>query len=835
MPNTKKFIGSCSLALMSVLLFQPAPATQAQELVAPTASEATPTAIQDTTTTTAPATTQNASTTTTEAQAPTTEPTIMQAAAEPTTTATEPIVILHTNDMHGRMEEEKAKDGSTSTIGLAKLDALVKAEEAKADQTTYLLDAGDAFQGLPISNNSKGEEMAKLMNEIGYDAMAVGNHEFDFGLDQLKRYKEVLNVPLLSSNIFLNGAKLFDSYKILDNDQQKNGDELVVIGVSTPETMTKTHPNNLVGVEFGDPLTEVTKVIAELAANTTASSIKNYVILSHLGIDETTQETWRGNYLLTELLKNPFFTDKNLVLIDGHSHSVETNKLSEEVVYNQTGTALKNLGKVVLSGPGAIEASLIPASEASTITPTQAIAEKVAAIKQEFKDQTSTVILDNNPYELNGDRSNVRVRQTNLGDAVADAMYHYDGFTDTDLAVTNGGGLRATIKAGQPITEYDIISVLPFGNIIAQIEVTGQTIQNMFTHALEADLQKDDQGNLIFDENLKEVPLLSAAGSFLHIAGARVYYNPQAATDSRVLSIDILDRKTNQYVPLDLTKNYHLATNDFLAVGGDGYTMLGGTRLEGPSLDAVFADYIKSLGSLEKYQVINAYDRIIAGAKPEPKPDPKPEPKPTPQPSPSPDDSVVVVIPVEKIKPIKNTTPIQVEKAKVEKTATSTAPAPAVKASSKKDSKANTKTISHYEWVKFEKAISGLEAWVSTKDLAEKIQLIIKDLKASAHGDIVKVLEAFNLVYQVSFEVNGKEVTKVNEPVRIEVLLEADKEVAKVQSFDLEKKEVKEELNFEVIPAKESWYKATQESAKEEDRILVLWVSEPTSFVVTFK
>ena len=95
---------------------------------------------------------------------------------------------------------------------------------------------------------------------------------------------------------------------------------------------------------------------------------------------------------------------------------------------------------------------------------------------------------------------------------------------------------------------------------------------------------------------------------------------------------------------------------------------------------------------------------------------------------------------------------------------------------------------------RMEEDISGLEAWVSTKDLAEKIQLIIKDLKSSAHADIVKVLEAFNLVYQVSFEVNGKEVTKVNEPVRIEVLLEADKEVAKVQSFDLEKKEVKEEL-----------------------------------------
>lgn len=106
------------------------------------------------------------------------------------------------------------------------------------------MDAGDAFQGLPISNSSKGEECANILNRIGYDAMAVGNHEFDFGLDEVKKYKEILKFPLLSANTYVNGARLFEASMIVDKDKNVVGDEFVVIGVTTPETATKTHPRN---------------------------------------------------------------------------------------------------------------------------------------------------------------------------------------------------------------------------------------------------------------------------------------------------------------------------------------------------------------------------------------------------------------------------------------------------------------------------------------------------------------------------------------------------------------------------------------------------------------
>ncbi|WP_124059516.1 5'-nucleotidase C-terminal domain-containing protein [Vaginisenegalia massiliensis] len=611
MSYQKRFVGSCSFALLSMLLVAQNPTALAAEtttqIAQPVAGETTTEVV---TATNAPA----PQVTTSQSQA------VQPLAAAPvettTTTVAKDVVILHTNDMHGRMEEEKNKAGDTSVIGLAKLDTIVETEKAKAGQVTYLLDAGDAFQGLPISNASKGMEMAKLMNQIGYDAMAVGNHEFDFGLDQIKAYKESLIFPLLSSNTYINGVRLFEASTILDKDPNQVGDELVVIGVTTPETATKTHPNNIVGVSFKDPLTEIKNVIKEIQAKATAEGkdYQNYVILGHLGIDPTTPAAWQGSTIAQALMNDPMLAGKKLIFIDGHSHSVETKVLSPNAVYNQTGTALNNIGKITLTAPGAIEAGLISAASTKDVVPNQATADQVAAVKDAFKAATSGVIVDNNPVELNGERSNVRVRQTNLGDLIADALYSYGqtGFSKpTDLAVTNGGGIRASIAKDKPITEYDVISVLPFGNIAAQIAVTGAQIQEMFNHALSASIQKDDAGNPILDDNTG-LPLLGANGAFLQISGGRVFFDPRVEGTDRILRIEILDNVNGGYVALDPNKVYQLATNDFLAMGGDGYTMLGGKREEGPSLDSIFTNFLKDGVKLADYATINANNRLVA-------------------------------------------------------------------------------------------------------------------------------------------------------------------------------------------------------------------------------
>ncbi|HFH9928686.1 TPA: cell surface ecto-5'-nucleotidase Nt5e [Streptococcus suis] len=525
-------------------------------------------------------------------------------------TATDSIeaVIIHTNDVHGRILEEKG------VIGDAKAAAVIEEERSKVENT-IVVDAGDAFQGLPISNSTKGEDRANIMNQVGYDAMAVGNHEFDFGMDQAIKYKETLNFPLLSANTYVNGARVFEASTIVDKTPTVVGDEFVVIGITTPETATKTHPKNIEGVTFADPITEVNKVIDEVEARALADNrvYNNYIILAHLGVDATTPVEWRGSTLAEALSQNSKLAGKRVIVIDGHSHTVQSATYGDNVTYNQTGSYLNSIGKVTLKSEQLLgEASLISAADTASVTPDALITELVNEIKVKYEAENAQVVIQNNPIELNGERSNVRVRETNLGNAVTDAIYAYGqtGFSNkTSLAVTNGGGLRATIAKNQPVTKGDIIAVLPFGNIISQITVTGQQIQDMFTKSLSSALQTDKEtGKFILDEN--GAPLFEASGGFLQISGATVFYDPTLPVKERVLLIGILNPETGEYDDLDLEKTYYLATNDFLAAGGDGYTMLGGAREEGPSMDSVFADYLKT-ADLSAYADINPYSRII--------------------------------------------------------------------------------------------------------------------------------------------------------------------------------------------------------------------------------
>lgn len=525
-------------------------------------------------------------------------------------TATDSIeaVIIHTNDVHGRILEEKG------VIGDAKAAAVIEEERSKVENT-IVVDAGDAFQGLPISNSTKGEDRANIMNQVGYDAMAVGNHEFDFGMDQAIKYKETLNFPLLSANTYVNGARVFEASTIVDKTPTVVGDEFVVIGVTTPETAIKTHPKNIEGVTFADPITEVNKVIDEVEARALADNrvYNNYIILAHLGVDATTPVEWRGSTLAEALSQNSKLAGKRVIVIDGHSHTVQSATYGDNVTYNQTGSYLNNIGKVTLKSEQLLgEASLISAADTASVTPDALITELVNEIKVKYEGENAQVVIENNPVELNGERSNVRVRETNLGNAVTDAIYAYGqtGFSNkTSLAVTNGGGLRATIAKDQPVTKGDIIAVLPFGNIISQITVTGQQIQDMFTKSLSSALQTDKEtGKFILDEN--GAPLFEASGGFLQISGATVFYDPTLPVKERVLLIGILNPETGEYDELDIEKTYYLATNDFLAAGGDGYTMLGGAREEGPSMDSVFADYLKT-ADLSAYADINPYSRII--------------------------------------------------------------------------------------------------------------------------------------------------------------------------------------------------------------------------------
>ena len=518
-------------------------------------------------------------------------------------------VILHTNDVHGRIVEEKG------VIGDAKLATVIDQERAKTNQTTLVVDAGDAFQGLPISNSSKGEARAKILNEMDYDAMAVGNHEFDFGLDEAKKYKEILKFPLLSANTYVNGARLFEAATIVDKDKNREGDEFVVIGVTTPETATKTHPKNVKGVTFTEPIAEVNKVIEEIQAKALAEGkdYKHYVVLAHLGVDTTTPVEWRGSTLAEALSKNPLLKGKRVTVIDGHSHTVESTTYGDNVTYNQTGSYLHNVGKITYKSRQLLgNPTQIPAADAKKLPANPTVEKLVKDIKQKYDAENAVEVVSNSPVELNGDRENVRVRETNLGNVVADSLYQYGqtGFSHpTDIAVTNGGGLRETIAKGKPITKGNVIAVLPFGNTITQIQVTGQQVLDMFEKSLGSILQVDKAGKTVLDENGQ--PLLEPSGGFLQVSGVKVYYDTNLPSGKRVLAVQVKNHTNGAYEKLELSKTYYLATNDFLAAGGDGYTMLGGAREEGPSMDAAFEDYLKT-ADLTQYEKVNPNSRTIS-------------------------------------------------------------------------------------------------------------------------------------------------------------------------------------------------------------------------------
>ena len=540
----------------------------------------------------------------TDAGAPLATETLTNASS---TATNDTVTVLHTNDVHGRMVE----DDRNGVIGDARLSGIVN--DSRNNGTTLVFDSGDSFQGLPISNSSKGEDMAAVMNAVGFDAMTVGNHEFDFGLDQLRKLSKMINFPIITSNVYVDGVRLFQPSTIVDKTPGQDGDEVVVIGVTTPETATKTHPRNIPGVSFTDPITEVKAVIDQTESNARAEGkdYKTYIILGHLGVDTTTPVEWRGSTLAEALSTYEPLKGKRVLVLDGHSHTMLTASYGDNVTYNQTGSYLNNVGRVVYNADRVLSQGVINAEDAKKYQINPAVQTMLDDIQAKYKADSSKVVIENSPVKLSGDRMDVRVRETNLGNVVADALWDYgqSAFTHkSNLAVTNGGGLRETIAKDKPITKGDIIAVLPFGNSVAQIQVTGQNIHDMFVKSLGSILQEEN-GKNVLDENGN--PLLEPSGGFLQVSGARVYYDTNLPAEKRILSIDIIDPETGVYKPLDTTGTYYLVTNDFLAAGGDGFDMLGGPREEGPSMDTVFADYL-TRADLSQYAAINPNSRTIS-------------------------------------------------------------------------------------------------------------------------------------------------------------------------------------------------------------------------------
>lgn len=474
------------------------------------------------------------------------------------------IVILHTNDVHSRVDEDAG-------MGYAKLAALASKLASETGTEPILVDAGDAFHGQTISTLTQGESIVKIMNAVGYDVMAPGNHDFNYGSDRLVELVSMANFKVLSANLKKSdGTRLFEPYTVIERD----GVKLAFFGLCTPETAYKTNPKNVTSLNFTDPVSE-----AQAMVDLLRDKADIIICVSHLGLDESSVDTSKR---VAEKVNG---ID---LIIDGHSHTALTEPLKVGgTLIVQTGEYLENAGIVTISldqnnAIQSISGSLYSMEQAAGLTPDSEVLAAINAYKEAQKPILAEVIATSE-VDFDGEREHVRTGPTNLADLITSAMIAETG---ADAAITNGGGIRASIRAGK-ITRGDIITVLPFGNYIVTKKMKGSDILAALEHGLSAYPAQN--------------------GGFPQVANIEYLFDPSKPARERVTYAWI------KGVRLDPDKEYIVATNDFMAAGGDGYAFQDLPLVnEFGSLDEALIAYIQENPGILRYNeyVIQPGDAI---------------------------------------------------------------------------------------------------------------------------------------------------------------------------------------------------------------------------------
>lgn len=476
-------------------------------------------------------------------------------------------VILHTNDVHGAIE------------GYAYITALKADYEAKGAEV-ILVDAGDYSQGEVYVSDTKGLDAVEMMNVTGYDVVTLGNHEFDYGYAQLKENMTKADFKVLCANVYgEDGTPIFDANYTYTT---KSGVKIGFFGMETPEAQTKANPALIKGLTFatGDAFTKA--AADQVAALKDADVV---ICLAHLGIDAES-----APYRSTDLYAAVKGID---FIIDGHSHTVMTKGEKGEHIQS-TGTAFANIGVIVIDNA----TKKIESNSLFEIKEDTAKDATVAAAAQKIIDRIDKeygAVFAKSKVELNGAKApnGNRDGETNNGDLITDAMLwkvmqNKEGLTvneDHVVAITNGGGIRAAIKVGD-VTKKDIKTVLPFGNTIEVIYVTGTEL----LEALEA-------STFCVPESIGGFPQVSGISYTISTGAvydanaetypASTYYGPKSINRVTINSINGKEFKAND--------TYAVITNNFCAEGGDTYYAFAAATSKfdtGVTLDMAVMEYI---------------------------------------------------------------------------------------------------------------------------------------------------------------------------------------------------------------------------------------------------
>ena len=450
------------------------------------------------------------------------------------------IIILYENDVHCEID------------GYSVLSAM-RNELKQEYEHVGIVTSGDFLQGGSLGSISKGEYIVRLMNLVGYDAIALGNHEFDYGLERLYELAGMLDTNPVCANFKKIGAgECFAPYSIVSYGDVK----IAYIGVTTPTTpRTTSFPTQFVD-ENKKPIytfseDDIADVVQENIDKALAEGADFVIALSHLGDEEY-------QYNAAQMVSDTVGLD---VVLDAHSHSViesETliDKNGNAVVYTSTGTKFANIGKLTISGDR-IRTELISLENDTATDPV--VDDCINQIMEDYAEvgnkKVAECAFDLVTHDLEGNRL-VRVSETNLGNLISDAFRHV---LDTDVAYFNGGGIRSHIESGE-ITFNDLLTVLPFNNTGVVVEVSGQTILEM----LEIAVSKWPEEN----------------GNFPHVSGMTFSINTLENAHQRVYNVEIMNSETGSYESLVLDRVYSVASNNFILLEcGDGMTMFEGAKV----------------------------------------------------------------------------------------------------------------------------------------------------------------------------------------------------------------------------------------------------------------
>lgn len=471
------------------------------------------------------------------------------------------LTIVHTNDTHGQYKN------SASTVGFEKVKAIADKENAD-----LILDAGDAFHGLPFATIEQGKSTAELLRAVGYDAVCPGNHDFNYGAAALKALgteepavktedsegradKAQKNFKLLNANVVnaSDGQNYFQPYmtKTVTRGEEVSV-KVGVFGLISPDVYSSTAPENVKDVRFDDAVEAAKKTVSKLKNDEKCDVI---IALTHIGMTEK-----EGMLSSRDIAKA---VPEINVIIDGHTHA-QYDEVVGNTLIAQTGAYFSNAGIVkIFYEP---DSRKIVNTVGRVISPADAEAYEsnweVSKIIEDIEARQKPVlnqVVGKTDVPLEGSAIKTYTEETNLGRVITSA---YLETTGADIAFENCGGIRASIAAGD-ITKGSVIGVSPFGNYLVTKKITGADLKSI----LEKSLEMGANNLKAYQEGKHEWPA-NGGGSYLQIGGMKVAYDPARSLDNRLVSVDIGG------APLDLDSTYTVVTNQFVASNASKYPEL---------------------------------------------------------------------------------------------------------------------------------------------------------------------------------------------------------------------------------------------------------------------